>query len=326
MSRQSTRGFTLVELLVVIAIIAILVAMLLPAVQAARAAARRVQCTNNFKQAGIALHNYHSSYSRFCPGIFMWEVNGCSTPRHEQGQPYQAWSWSTFILPFLEEEAVYDLIDFNERSYPWASKPTAAGCQPISVYLCPSDPQGFELVGCCSFNSFCNTGNNQEDLGNGNVGAVADSFDFTCDGRLPRLGYREDIGGMSAPADPSGYRLANGTLFNNSRTRIRDVYDGTSSTLMIGEVTGGLPGSYSGQYWMTHNTDDTADGINGPQTIPGGATTHHWDGGFSSYHPGHGCHFTLVDGSVRFFVETIDQDVLSALSTRDQGEGIEGEY
>jgi len=77
---------------------------------------------------------------------------------------------------------------------------------------------------------------------------------------------------------------------------------------------------------MTHNTDDTADGINGPQTIPGGATTYHWDGGFSSYHPGDGCHFTLVDGSVRFFVETIDQDVLSALSTRDQGEGIEGEY
>jgi len=335
MARQTRNGFTLVELLVVIAIIAILVVMLLPAVQAARAAARRTQCMNHFKQIGIALHNYHSSYNVFCPGIFNWgdaSENGCSRPVNEPHPgSYHAWSWSVFILPYLEEEGLEATFDFNARSYPWASYPNAAGCQPVSIYLCPEDPQGFELIRCCTApfsGGFCRTSNGEEDLGNGNVAAVADSIDSTCDGSSNRLGYHYDINSRTAPADPGGYRPANGTLFNNSKTRIRDVRDGTSKTLMIGEVTGWHKGSHRGRYWMTGNLDDTFDGINGPDTLPGGytGTTFVRYDGFSSYHPGGGCHFSLVDGSVRFFLDEIDQGVLAALSTRDGGDEVPGIY
>lgn len=335
MARQTRNGFTLVELLVVIAIIAILIALLLPAVQAARAAARRTQCANHFKQIGIALHNYHSSYDKFCPGIFNWGApseNGCGRPVHEKSpNEYHGWSWSTFILPYLEQENLHANFDFNQTSYPWASLPNAAGCQRVNVYLCPEDPQGFELLGCCtragSSRGFCDTPNPHEDLGNGNVKAVADSIDHTCDGFRYRLGYQRDIGGR-------GYRPANGTLFNNSKTRIPHIYDGTSSTLMIGEATGWHKGKHQGVYWMTLNLDDTFDGINGPNTLPGGyvgcelGTGNHCPArnGFSSYHAGGGCHFTLVDGSVRFLSETIDQDVLSALSTRAGGEPVSAVY
>ena len=86
----------------------------------------------------------------------MWEIdlNGCGRPANEENPgSYQAWSWSTFILSYLEQSNVNTAFDFNERSYPWASKPNAAGCERINVYLCPEDPQGFELVSfCCGTN------------------------------------------------------------------------------------------------------------------------------------------------------------------------------
>ena len=321
-------GFTLVELLVVIAIIAILIALLLPAVQAARAAARRMQCANNFKQVGIALHNYHSSYGKFCPGIFMWEDSGCSTPPWTPSvggrKAFQGWGWGAFILPYLEQGTVNELIDYDARSYPWAgfgdaNNPIKPGCQRIEAYLCPDDPQGFELLGCCSAQSFCGTDNNNEDLGKTNMAAVADSIDYTCDGRMPRLGDQRDVGGR--------YRPANGILHNNSNTRITHITDGTSSTLMIGEITGWHKGTHTGKFWISHNTDDTAQGINGPDTLPGGATTFifHDGGGFSSFHSG-GCHFTLGDGSVRFLSEYVDQVVLDALASRNLGDVVSGEY
>ena len=103
--QRQRRGFTLVELLVVIAIIAILIALLLPAVQAAREAARRIQCTNNIKQIALAFHNYADSHKRFPPG---------ATP----GAPGQAIhggpgnSWWVTVLPYIEQSGIYDLIDF----------------------------------------------------------------------------------------------------------------------------------------------------------------------------------------------------------------------
>ena len=102
------RGFTLVELLVVIAIIGVLIALLLPAVQQAREAARRMQCSNNLKQIGIALHNYHDVYGKF-PSAMMLDqarkaVNWC--PEGECG----TWTWTAFLLPQVEQENLYDLL------------------------------------------------------------------------------------------------------------------------------------------------------------------------------------------------------------------------
>jgi prepilin-type N-terminal cleavage/methylation domain-containing protein/prepilin-type processing-associated H-X9-DG protein len=297
-------GFTLVELLVVIAIIGILVTLLLPAVQAAREAARRTQCMNNFKQVGIALHNYHGTMGRFPPGLYMWgaanEPDTCGRPLNVAPIKYQSFGFLTFILPFLEEAGVDGLVEYLKREYPDSA---LAGSKRIATYLCPSDPQGDQSP----YRGFMKT----------NMSSVADSENYLCPAtnnqntfQMHRLGEQDAAG---------RYRGANGTLFNNSKTRIVEITDGTSHTLFVGEVTGGEPGKEAGWFWMTHNTNDTFDGINGPDTVPGGGSFVFYGGGFSSYHPG-GCHFTFADGSVDFVTESIHQGTLTAMTTRSGGD------
>ena len=313
-SRRS--AFTLVELLVVIAIIAILIALLLPAVQAAREAARRTQCANNFKQVGIGLHNYHTTYGKFCTGIYMWEDNGCSTPPwevdHNGRRAYQAWSWSALVLPYLEQSLIADVMDFTDRSY--GGDNSLAGSERVKVYQCPSDVQGATELTYPFARS--DGGPPYEYYTKTNMAGVADSLDFTCEGRMPRLGHQRDVAGR--------YRPANGIMFNNSHVKISNVTDGSSHTLQIGEITGFHQGSHLAKTWLTHNVDDVANGINGPGSLPGG--TIEWlfyETGFSSFHPG-GAHFVNADGSVRFIGETLDQSVLAALATRKLGEVVPG--
>ena len=313
-SRHQRRGFTLVELLVVIAIIGILVALLLPAVQAAREAARRMQCANNFKQVGIALHLYHSTNNKFPPGLLMWgashEGDICGRPPDVSPIKYQSFGFLTFILRYLEQANIDDIIDYLKREY---GDSAVAGSKRIPTYICPSDPQGYEGVY-----------DTDPPLMKTNMSCVADSINYLCPStsnpnsfRMHRLG-KDDSAGR--------YRGADGVLFNNSKTRIADIRDGTSQTLLVGEVTGGRAGSYVGYFWITHNSNDTADGINGPSTVPGGATSFlFYGGGFSSYHSG-GCQFTFADGSVHFLSESMDQAVLSALTTRSNGEVIRSEF
>ena len=126
-SRVSRRGFTIVELLVVITIIGLLVGLLLPAVQAVREAARRMQCQNNLHQIGIAMHNYHAAFRKLPPGGI--EVRP-ETPRGKQI------AWSAMVLPFLEQSAVYSKINFNYAFDHPVNREVAA--TPIETYLCPS--------------------------------------------------------------------------------------------------------------------------------------------------------------------------------------------
>ena len=309
MGRHDSRrrhGFTLVELLVVIAIIAILIALLLPAVQAAREAARRTQCSNQFKQVGLALHNYHSTHGLFPPGqnYLDWRCPEDVQSSLASGIFWNGGAWGIFILPYLEEAVLHDELDFANAGtngmYDCINVPVAQ--QRIAVYLCPSDPQDEPIR---TGTNWCPDGHATWDFYMTNFGGVNDSRNsWSWIWQCPKI-------------------YGDGALLNLRSLRIAEFFDGSSSTLFVGEVTGGAPGSGEGHRgWAQFNLFDTSLGINGPTTIPGeGAWSRMPSGerGFSSYHPG-GCHFLRADGSVHFESENIDQVILRALTTRRGGD------
>ncbi len=199
-------GFTLIELLVVIAIIAVLIALLLPAVQSAREAARRIQCTNNLKQLGLALHNYNGALGSFPSGGMVapltnwWVAQGLTWPGHFR------YSVFTMIMPFMEQTNGFNsmnflipLYDLNGDDMP---QNTTVYSMQTAGLLCPSDIRNTIEI---EFEQPCNYAANS---GNG----------------LP--------GGFSLPAS---YGTPNGPFYSNSGTTIANVTDGTSNTAFVGE-------------------------------------------------------------------------------------------
>ncbi len=314
MNKRFRFGFTLVELLVVIAIIGILIALLLPAVQAARDAARRSQCLNNFKQIGVALHNYHTAHRSFPPGE-QYHTTYCPAPVLPPGSPMVVgFGWSGLIIPYMENAQVQDMFDkeitgawgiWGGTDHPESAK---AGAIRIAAYCCPSDPQD-ELVRVSG--TFKNGPDDNDDWWKMNAAGVADSRSAWIAGKV----------GDCPVVDNDG-------IFNNSRNPvgIADISDGTSKTFIVGEATGGEPGSRRGRIWPVWSLRATVWGINGPGTTPGGDTFDNLsnDWGFSSYHAG-GCHFLMADGSADFVLETIDSITLAYLTTRAGGEVVSQE-
>lgn len=285
-SRQ-TRGFTLVELLVVIAIIGILIALLLPAVQAAREAARRAQCTNNLKQIGLALHNYHDS-SKSLP-------SGCLRKVVASGAlSSTAWGWNALIFPQLELQTLHDAIRVGRGSL-WGTLDDASVLalmqKEISTLRCPSDTAptvgGYRQINGKSLTVSNYVGNNSSD----NI--VIDD-DAT-------------VGGL---------------FVRDRAIRFADILDGLSNTFAVGErcwqfTAGGTTYiSASAMPYGMANTDDNARQsdtwgcglykLNLAGTTQPDATigTNRGMRAWSSRHPG-GANFLLADGSVRFVSETI---------------------
>jgi len=198
---RAGRGFTLIELLVVIAIIGVLIALLLPAVQQAREAARRIQCTNNLKQIGLALHNYDQSYNSFPLGGNPAPGNpgaGCC-------QSWAGWSAQTMLLPYVEQPAVYNSLNFTMvgRGNGWAEAINATGMTArINAFLCPSSTPPVQ------------TWYGRPFPGNSYWGSAGSSVMW--------------LGGQSS--NPNGIFAVGGIP-----TAIRDVKDGTSSTVAFGE-------------------------------------------------------------------------------------------
>ena len=223
------RGFTLIELLVVIAIIAVLIGLLLPAVQAAREAARRAQCVNNLKQQGIALHNYHSS-NNCLPVGFLFPTVANASGSNAQGIPDLHWRWSVLaqLSPYMEQSNVYNAVNFNwpiapgvGASGPFAGYPaykpfpvnTTAMTTKVNFFLCPSDgatPQATLIDGVTTFGPsnyhFC-TGDGQP--GSGHVG---------------------DAGNPTNGAGP-----ANGPFILGPAQSFASITDGSSNTVAASE-------------------------------------------------------------------------------------------
>lgn len=290
---RRTGGFTLVELLVVIAIIGVLVALLLPAVQQAREAARRMQCNNNMKQIGLALHNYHDTHNALPAGY-----------QYDDNNLVPIYGWAVAIMPFLEMDNLYQALDPNRiplrvryvASY--TEEDRALLQTPIAAYRCPSD-------------------------------IAPDTHDFTFGGTdhfSPATSNYVAYGGAGTTAVTLRNNSdANGTFYGASYLNFRDITDGTSNTFFIGERDASKVGPSSSGYstnfgaavWagvasrnnsyrpyrtLTHAVyrpnydyvsalDDETNGYNGR--------------GVSSLHPG-GVNILLGDGSVQFVGETIE--------------------
>jgi prepilin-type N-terminal cleavage/methylation domain-containing protein/prepilin-type processing-associated H-X9-DG protein len=310
---NSRSAFTLIELLVVIAIVSVLIGLLVPAVQKVREAAARLQCRNNLKQIGLGLHNYHDANQALPPGYL-------ATVPYSDGatDTTPGWGWATYLLPYIEQDNLFRQLNFKQ---PVQNSP---GIQVIvKIYLCPSDQTP------------------------GSAFSVPDAFGNPLALAAPSS-YAACVGGDETDTrDFTGL----GIFYRNSQTRLIDVTDGTSNTIMVGERSWGnangiwagaisngvilrgkqnrCPGTGAGSYpaavlvqahsHLNNATTDTDGGLDD----------------FSSPHTG-GSNFVFADGSVRFLRSvpgdlpnggyTPDSLIFQGMGTRANGEVVPADF
>lgn len=310
--RSAHHGFTLVELLVVITIIGILIAVLLPAVQAAREAARRMQCTNNLKQIALALHNYHAQKETLPYAAPRWAGPGGN--------------WVAMILPFLEQQGLYDQYNFNVPTNDAANARVVT--TPLAGLICPSDPAGAQPI----MDRFSGPGadtNATRCLGLWYAGSMGPTHDWS---------GTAGTGCKYCPATPkpdaNNYCCQGWNFGSSSSTavgmfgrdvqcmiRFADVRDGLSNTILLGET---LPAQSNlfGAFEFTHcivGTNIPINLMNDPPSPTDASVDYLTVDGFKSCHPGGAC-FAMADGSIQFFAASIDFKLFNNLGTRAGGE------
>ncbi|MBA2114986.1 DUF1559 domain-containing protein [Bremerella alba] len=330
-TKKTDGGFTLVELLVVIAIIGVLIALLLPAVQQAREAARRMSCSNNLKQIGIALHNYHDTHLKFPLGG--WRSTASTS------SPFGT-SWWGGLLPFIEQAALYDRINFEADRPGWSGNTSALTGTSANGMVCPSFPgetSGWNNRSWDSAATYI-----------GIAGAVLNNTNFTESRTNSGFACCSHSGGTN-----DGIIAAGGIMFPNQSVGFRDVTDGSSNTLAVGECGGRMFTANSGSltnisgsmvlvtaggqhgWLMGSEGTGTPPGYSNHRAfnittvryapneknydLNGISTNYGANNPLISEHPG-GVMAVFVDGHVEFIAETIELDVFKYQATRDDGQ------
>lgn len=313
------QAFTLVELLVVIAIIGVLVALLLPAVQAAREAARRSQCSNNLKQLGLGLHNFESTYQKLPGGGFSLTSDLSTLVQ---------------LLPFIEQQAIFDRFDLTVHNYQGVN-PTAAAVQ-IKTLLCPSDafPDRSRAIGWTSYHP--NSGSWV--VINGWDGVFGPSYDLwgaaPKTNKLPAITFGQITDGLSNTAALAEVALGAGSS-GGAKSRF-DVFSNSPSTGSIIDARNSLLGlkwqdqSIADGGWRERGypwTEGTPwRGYYNHLMPPNGLSVKASDwpmivSSASSYHSG-GAQAVMCDGSVKLHSETMDPNLWTALGTRNGAEAL----
>ena len=344
MKRRRSPGFTLIELLVVIAIIAVLIALLLPAVQAAREAARRMQCTNNLRQIGLGLHNYESIAGAFPPANATWTVGTTFT--------YNGFSVHARILPFMEQGVAFNTINFS-LTHRTADNATVVNMQ-INSFVCPSDPNSGGMTAFPTANTFARVpcyGFNEGDwfLWNATTGGV-NNAPITRGVFAPNVSRRtaEFTDGTSQtviatdvralqPFCQLGAQFSEATL--SSPTAIPPSPNAPPLSVAseyTSSICNAIPPAQGHTAWVDGNPQETGMTTAFPpnkaainptskgdldimtvlisknQPIYGAITAR-------SYHPG-GVNAVLADGSVRFVKSSVDGNTWRSLGTIQGGE------
>jgi prepilin-type N-terminal cleavage/methylation domain-containing protein/prepilin-type processing-associated H-X9-DG protein len=304
-SKHRQNGFTIIELLVVIAIIGVLVGLLLPAVQAAREAARQTHCANNLKQIGLACHQHHDAYGKFPPG---WVQAPFTVP---QGKIIQGGhGYLPFLLPFLEQAALADIYRWDKRAQGPENQPVAT--TQLSVLQCPSAAPDRWVTAL-------------EDSKNYSYGGKGACGDYTGIWHISA-----DLAELRLVDEAASY---DGVLAVNYLTRFQDITDGTSQTILVTECAGRpelwragrpVPEIYAfGGVWvggtLTFGQGSTSDGVAKPGPCAINCTN---EQEVYSFHPA-GANAIFADGSVHFLKADMDIRIFARLATRAGEEVVE---
>lgn len=323
--RPAPRGFTLVELLVVIAVVAVMIALLLPAVQAAREAARRMQCQNNLRQLGLALHNYEAGW-RSLP----WGAKGGWGP-----------SWTTDILAQLEQSTLAQIVPYGEPGYATGNQIESQHFRTLAqtalpVFRCPSQPGPATLA---ELNGLITGRAVNNYLGNAGSDCCCDDLTADCRTVIPcGVGMEAGNGLLRAVNFCNHVAITDPCNNRPSHPPIRwaDVLDGLSTTVLIGETRFGVfDGCDVCDHFALYHTDfDDHNGSDFSEALmslhfplnsrrpPGSGFNDELEMGVSSHHRG-GVQVTMADGSVHFLAESLDARIRRAIGSRAGGEVVQ---